>query len=61
MARTSTCTHNGREIGISEALKMRDKNGTRNFFCPRCRLPLVAFKGPDGPHFEHTSKTDCSG
>lgn len=61
MARTSSCIHNGKKISISEALRLRDKYGVRNFFCPGCGRPLVAFKGPDEPHFEHTSKTDCSG
>jgi hypothetical protein len=60
MARMTVCKLSGREIGIDEALALRDKKGERGFRCIGCGGPVVAHAGgADGKrHFEHHPKNE---
>src|SRR5260370_13744863 len=66
MPRATTCVFEGREIGIDEALQLRDDEGSSvalDFRCGECdkRVRPHRAGGATSAHFEHLSRNSgCS-
>lgn len=63
--RSTTCLLGGEEIGIEEALRLRERSGRKSpdFRCVECRERVSAHRAGGGmvAHFEHLSKNPtCS-
>lgn len=63
--RSTTCLLDGEEIGIEEALLLRERSGRKApaFRCAECRERVSAHKAGGGmvAHFEHMSRNPaCS-
>lgn len=56
MARSQTCTWNGRSVGIETALEIRDRSTAPDFRCSECGdrvRPHKAAATGQAAHFEH--------
>ena len=64
MPTMTSCTLNGRQIGIDAAVDMKDDTGTaHDFRCNECNQPVRPHRsgGHVSAHFEHLERNpDCS-
>lgn len=63
MPRLTKCIYGTNEIGIEEALRIRDhiginKRHTLNFKCPICGKQVRAHEEGGSAHFEHTERNE---